>query len=282
MRWSPGGGSGNFEDRRGGGGMGMRGGMGIGGTVVLLVLSLIFGRDFVSGGGGEAGPPPAANGDVAPVNETAEEKKLIQFSRFVFDTVQATWSQILPARSDAQFRPAVLVAYRQGTQTGCGIGQAAAGPFYCPSDERVYIDLSFFDELDKRFGAPGDFAQAYVIAHELGHHIQHLLGTDAAVRDIQQRRPSQANAASVALELQADCYAGVWANSAQKANMLETGDVEEGLAAASAVGDDRIQKQTTGRVNSDTFTHGSAAQRASWFRKGLDSGDPKACNTFGS
>jgi uncharacterized protein len=156
------------------------------------------------------------------------------------------------------------------------------GPFYCPMDEKVYIDLSFYDQLSQRFGAPGDFAQAYVLAHELGHHVQHLLGTDAQVRGIQQNNPSQANRASVLLELQADCYAGVWGYYAKQGGVLEAGDVEEGLAAASAVGDDRIQASRRGQVNPDTFTHGSARQRSDWFIRGFQSGDPKQCDTFGN
>jgi predicted metalloprotease len=166
--------------------------------------------------------------------------------------------------------------------TACGDAPAAVGPFYCPTDERVYLDLSFFDELAQRFGAPGDFAQAYVIAHELGHHVQHVLGIEQRVRQMQGTRPGAANQLSVALELQADCFAGVWGNSTSQRRLLQQGDVEEGLAAASAVGDDRIQAQMTGQIRPDKFTHGSAAQRAQWFRRGLESGDPNSCDTFGS
>ena len=155
------------------------------------------------------------------------------------------------------------------------------GPFYCPTDEKMYIDLAFYDELRTRFGAPGDFAEAYVLTHELGHHVQHLLGTDTEVRRAMQQNPDQANALSVALELQADCYAGVWANHTKDENILEPGDIDEGLNAAAAVGDDRIQKQTTGRVNVESFTHGSSQQRATWFRRGFTSGNPESCNTFG-
>jgi predicted metalloprotease len=154
------------------------------------------------------------------------------------------------------------------------------GPFYCPLDQRVYLDLGFFEELEKRFGASGDFARAYVIAHELGHHVQHLTGTDARVRQAQESNPSTANELSVRLELQADCYAGVWAHSTDQRRILETGDVDEALGAASAVGDDRIQQRTTGRINVDSFTHGSAAQRSQWFKRGFESGDPKSCNTL--
>jgi len=253
--------------------------MGIGGTVILLVLSLIFGRDFVSGSDEATAPPPTAGGDVPPANESPAEAKNVQLVKFVFDTAQATWSKVL-SQAGAPWRDAKLVLFRNATQTGCGVGQTAMGPFYCPTDQKIYIDLAFYDELRTRFGAPGDFAEAYVITHELGHHVQHLLGTDAKVRRAQQQNPDQANAFSVALELQADCYAGVWAYHTKNENILEPGDIEEGLTAAAAVGDDRIQKQTTGRVNVDSFTHGSSQQRASWFRRGFASGNPESCNTF--
>ena len=277
MRWSPGRDSGNVEDRRGAGGIGAP--MGIGGTVILLVLSLIFGRDFVSGSDEATAPPPTAAGDVPPASESPAEAKNVQLVKFVFDTAQATWSKVL-SQAGAPWRDAKLVLFRNATQTGCGVGQTAMGPFYCPTDQKIYIDLAFYDELRTRFGAPGDFAEAYVITHELGHHVQHLLGTDAKVRRAQQQNPDQANAFSVALELQADCYAGVWAYHTKNENILEPGDIEEGLTAAAAVGDDRIQKQTTGRVNVDSFTHGSSQQRASWFRRGFASGNPESCNTF--
>ena len=279
MRWSPGRDSGNVEDRRGSSGIGMAP-MGIGGTVILLVLSLIFGRDFISGSDDETAAPPAAAGDVPPASESPAEAKNVQLVKFVFDTAQATWSKVL-SRAGAPWRDAKLVLFRNATQTGCGVGQTAMGPFYCPVDQKIYIDLAFYDELRTRFGAPGDFAEAYVITHELGHHVQHLLGTDVKVRRAQQQNPDQANALSVALELQADCYAGVWANHTKDENILEPGDIDEGLNAAAAVGDDRIQKQTTGRVNVESFTHGSSQQRATWFRRGFTSGNPESCNTFG-
>jgi predicted metalloprotease len=169
--------------------------------------------------------------------------------------------------------------YRDATNTACGYGQSASGPFYCPGDQKVYIDLAFFDDLDRRFGAPGDFAQAYVLAHEIGHHVQTLLGIDRQVRQLQQSNPSVANQAQVRMELQADCLAGMFGNEMAAMGILERGDVEEGLGAASAVGDDRIQRQTQGHVNPDAFTHGSAAQRAEWFRRGLQSGRIQACDT---
>jgi uncharacterized protein len=278
MRWTPGGRSPHLEDRRGRGGMG--GPLGIGGGLVTLILALLFGPGILEqDGAGTGSYATETGGEVSPA-DSAREEPMVQFVSFVLDDVQSTWGSIFQ-RSNAQYRPANLVLFRNGTQSGCGIGQSAMGPFYCPLDEKVYLDLGFFAELDQRFGAPGDFAQAYVIAHELGHHVQHLLGTDQKVRDIQQRRPSLANEASVRLELQADCYAGVWAHSAAQRGKLSTGDIQEGLGAASAVGDDRIQEQTTGRVNVDSFTHGSAQQRMEWFSRGYESGDVDACETFG-
>ncbi len=290
MRWTPGGESGNIEDRRGSGGIGPVH-VGLGGTVILIVLSLIFGRDFVSdnvnpnpysAGGSAAGSVGSGgpNGPGVPINESPEEAKEVQFVSFVLDTAEATWAKVLPATTGTPWRNAKLVLFRDATQTGCGVGQTAMGPFYCPVDQKLYIDLAFFDELRSRFGAPGEFAQAYVLTHELGHHVQHLLGIDAAVRRAQQRDPSAANDLSVRLELQADCFAGVWGHATQGEGILESGDLESGLNAAAAVGDDRIERQTTGHVNTDTFTHGSSAQRVQWFRRGFDSGQPKDCDTF--
>jgi predicted metalloprotease len=276
MKWTPSGRSGNLEDRRSSGGLGA--GLGIGGTVVVLALSLLFGRNLFSDLGVE---PGVGSGAAMSAEDSAREEPEVQFVSYVLDDVQNTWAKILP-RYGTQFHPAHLVLFRNSTQSGCGMAQSAMGPFYCPLDEKVYIDLGFYDELKKRFGATGDFAQAYVLAHELGHHIQHLEGIDEQVRALQQRNPDQANQLSVRIELQADCFAGVWAKSTQDRQMLQEGDVDEALNAASAVGDDRIQQQTTGRVNVDSFTHGSAAQRAQWFRRGFDSGDPKACDTFGT
>jgi predicted metalloprotease len=251
--------------------------MGVGGGILMLVLSLIFGPGIFSDDG--TGSTTESYGNVAPADSAAEEP-MVQFVSFVLDDVQKTWESAFGG-AGSRYRPANLVLFRDGTQSACGVGQAAMGPFYCPIDEKVYLDLSFFSELDRRFGAPGDFAQAYVIAHELGHHIQHQLGMDARVRDVQRDNPEVANQMSVRLELQADCYAGVWAHSAAERGKLETGDIEEGLGAASAVGDDRIQQRTQGGVNVDSFTHGSAQQRAEWFRRGFESGRSSACDTFG-
>ena len=283
MRWTPGGESSNIEDRRGQGGgfiPGGRAGMGIGGAVVMLVLSLIFGRDFVTGNTTTTtdNPAPAtANGEVA---SSPAEERLVQFVSFVLDDVQKTWRSILAERH-VQYDDAKLVLFRDMTQSGCGTAESTMGPFYCPLDQKVYVDLGFYDELQRRFGAPGDFAQAYVLAHELGHHVQHLLGIDAQARRLQSANPGSANAVSVRLELQADCFAGIWGHSTEQRRLLEQGDIEEGLNAASAVGDDRLQRAANGRVNAETFTHGSAAQRSAWFKRGLTTGQIEACDTFG-
>lgn len=283
MRWTPGGRSDNLEDRRGAsGGGGFRGGgggmkLGLGGTVVLLVLSLIFKRDLLTefSGGGEPGGQMAPAAQEAPVAD-ANEEKMVQFVSFVLDTAQASWHQLIP-----QYRDARLVLFREGVQSACGPASAASGPFYCPGDQRVYVDLSFFDQLERQFAAPGDFAQAYVLAHEIGHHVQNLLGTEREMRNAVQRNPAAGNQLSVAMELQADCYAGVWGYTAARAGILQAGDLDEGLSAAAAVGDDRLQKMSTGSVNRESFTHGSSADRRAWFRKGFESGDPRVCDTFG-
>jgi predicted metalloprotease len=270
MRWTPGGLSKNIEDRRGssGGGFGMAP-MGIGGTIILLVLGLIFGVDLTGNGDGGSPIPQSSGGEVgAPVSESPEEAQLSQFVSFVLDDAQGAWKQMMPGYRDAK-----LVLYRQGTPTGCGMGSAAAGPFYCPADEKVYLDLSFLGEMKSRLGASGDFAQAYVIAHELGHHVQHQAGIDAELRNTR----GDENAKSVQLELQADCLAGVWGNSAARRDKLEAGDMEEGLNAASSIGDDVLQRQSTGMVRPESFTHGSAAQRTAALRRGLETGDPKQC-----
>ena len=288
MRWTPGGRSKDVEDLRGqtgggGGGMMLGRGMGIGGAVIALILSLVFGVNIFDSGGGSPAPPQAAPGDVQQpaASRTPEEEKRFQFVNFVVDDVQQTWDQLLPKVDGQEYRHAKLALFRNAVNTGCGQAPAEVGPFYCPVDQKVYLDLSFFDELAQRFGAPGDFAQAYVIAHELGHHVQHLLGIEQRVREMQESRPGAANQLSVALELQADCFAGVWGNSTSQRKLLEHGDIEEGLGAASSVGDDRIQAQTTGSIRPDKFTHGSSAQRSQWFRRGLESGDPNSCDTFG-
>jgi predicted metalloprotease len=269
------------EDRRGGGGRLIRGagGMGLGTVIILIVLSLIFKRDMfqVVGNGGVGMTPDAPAG--APVETTPEEERLVEFVSFVLDDAQGVWSKTLPEHG-AQYRPAKLVLFRDAIQSACGLGESATGPFYCPGDEKVYIDLGFYSELQQRFGAPGDFAQAYVLAHEIGHHVQNVLGTEAEVRRARSTRPDIANQLSVRLELQADCYAGIWAHSTAQRQLLEQGDVEEGLGAAAAVGDDRLQRMGGGRVQPEAFTHGSSEERMRWFRQGLESGNPQSCDTF--
>ena len=283
MRWTPSGRSADLEDRRGG-----RGGLpklGLGGLLILGILSFIFKTDLFTlvGGGAPDASAPASN--TAPVPTSPEEEKQIQFVSTVLDDTQRTWTKIF-ADSGQQYRRAKLDIFTDGIQTGCGTAGAAMGPFYCPLDEKVYIDLSFYNELVQRFGAPGDFAQAYVIAHEIGHHVQNLIGTSDQVRSAQEANPGRANELSVRLELQADCFAGIWAHSMNpnlrgtKEPALDPGDIEEGINAASAVGDDRIQSQSRGGVNPETWTHGSSEDRARWFQTGFESGNVESCDTF--
>lgn len=276
MRWTPGRVSSDIEDRRGWGGMGGAP-IGIGGAVVLLVLSLVFGRDFFSLLDQGTGVQQAPN---APVAESPEEQRQVQFVSFVLDDAQNTWDRLLQQETGVPYRRAKLVLFRDMVQSECGVGQAASGPFYCPLDEKVYVDLAFYKELHDRFGAPGDFAQAYVVAHEIGHHVQNVLGIAPRVREAMENDPSGARELSVALELQADCLAGVWGHSTANRNILEAGDVEEGLGAAAAVGDDRLQRMSGRAVNPESFTHGSAEQRMAWFRRGFESGRFAECDTF--
>jgi predicted metalloprotease len=208
-----------------------------------------------------------------------QEKPLVDFVTFVLNDTQNTWSQVLPAQG-APYRHAKLVLYRDAYPSACGAAQSATGPFYCPEDEKVYIDLGFYDELKQRFGAPGEFAEAYVLAHEIGHHVQKLLGIEGKVRQAQQQNPQAANQLSVGLELQADCFAGIWGHSTQQRNLLDPGDVDSGLKAAAAVGDDRLQRMSRGTVNPESFTHGSSAQRTEWFQRGFQNGTLAECNTF--
>lgn len=284
MRWIPGGRSRNLEDRRGESplpragfsGIGM-GGLGLGGFLVLLVLSVVFKTDFfslLSDGGGSADPAAerATQGELAPVDDPREEP-LVQFVSFVLDDVQGVWARLLPEMG-ADYQDARLVLFRDAVDSACGFAQSATGPFYCPADRKVYVDLGFYRELRDRFGAPGDFAQAYVLAHEIGHHVQTLLGGGSRYRG------GTRNEDSVRIELQADCYAGVWAHSTARRDILESGDLEEALEAAAAIGDDRLQRIGGGMVNPDAFTHGSSRQRVAWFRRGLDSGRPGSCDMF--
>jgi predicted metalloprotease len=294
MRWTPGGESPDIEDRRddtGGGGGGFQfGGMhiGIGGAIILLILSFVFKTNFFALLGGGGSPQPAPSSRVSGPNtprgtspRDQAEKPLVQFVSFVLDDTQKTWTNILPQQAHKDYRHAKLVLFRDSIQSGCGGAEAATGPFYCPQDEKVYIDLGFYDELKRRFGAPGEFAQAYVLAHEIGHHVQKIVGIEQREQQMVQQNPRARNQLSVKLELQADCYAGIWAQNTQQRGLLEQGDIESALGAAAAVGDDRLQKQATGHVSPDSFTHGTSEQRMSWFRKGFDSGSLQACDTFG-
>ena len=287
MKWTQGGTSQDIEDRRseGGGGGGFRfGGMhlGIGGALILLVLSIVFKQNFFALLGGGGGPNAPAMSQPDPARDQ-QEQPMVQFISFVLDDTQKTWDQILPQQAGKPYRHAKLVLFRNYTQSGgCGGAESATGPFYCPGDEKVYIDLGFYDELSQRFGAPGQFAQAYVLAHEIGHHVQKIVGVESRVRQLQASNPRLQNEVSVKVELQADCLAGVWAHSTQQRNLLQQGDVQSALGAASAVGDDRLQKMSTGHVSPDSFTHGSSAQRMQWFQRGFDSGSIAACNTFDS
>lgn len=285
MKWTRGGRSADLEDQRGGGGGGGRPGMklGIGGFLLLAVLSLVFKKDLFSlvGAGGMGPTADVSAGAPGAAVDDPREEELVEFVSFVLDDAQATWTKILPTVG-GEYSRAKLVLFRDGVDSACGSAGSSTGPFYCPGDQKVYIDLGFYQELKDRFGAPGDFAQAYVIAHELGHHVQHLIGVDQAVRQRQAADPRNENAYSVALELQADCFAGVWGHETAQRGILERGDVEEGLNAAAAIGDDRMQRAAGRRVTPDAFTHGSSEQRVAWFRKGLESGDIKACDTFGA
>ena len=277
MRWDPGGTSNDIEDRRddsGGGGFGGGFGgihLGIGGTILLIILSFVFKTNLFTlfSGGSE---PRQVTRAADPARD-AQENREVQFVSFVLDDVQHTWEKLLPA-SGVSYRHAKLVLFRDVIQSACGTAQSATGPFYCPEDEKVYIDLGFYDELRQRFGAPGEFAQAYVLAHEIGHHVQKLLGIERRVRRLEEQDPSARNRYSVQLELQADCFAGVWGNSTEQRNIIDQSDIAAGLRAAAAVGDDRLQRMATGHVNPESFTHGSSAQRT-----GLESGRVDACNT---
>jgi predicted metalloprotease len=281
----------HIEDRRGvsGGGFPLGKAAGIGGIpAILIMLALAFFGGGLPGGGGGGGfdindvltqlPAAApASGDAPATGEFGEQE---QFVSFVIDDIHAFWDAQYAAAGE-EYAAAPLVLFSGQVNSACGFASAASGPFYCPPDQRVYIDLEFFEELSQRFGAPGDFAQAYVIAHEVGHHVQTLTGVSTDVRRAAQENPDQANELSVRQELQADCLAGVWAHSVYTRDLLDTGDIEEGLNAASAVGDDRIQREMgSGRVNPETWTHGSSEQRSRWFQSGFESGDPSDCDTF--
>jgi predicted metalloprotease len=289
MRWRGGRRSENVEDRRGQrvglGGGGIR--LGGGGILLLVLAAWLFGINplqilsLLAGAGGATLERPA-DPDSEPVPGAAPQDEGADFVSVVLADTEDTWGELF-ARAGGSYEAPRLVLFTGVVRSACGTAQSALGPFYCPRDQKVYIDLDFYRDLRDRFGAPGDFAQAYVIAHEVGHHVQTLLGVSQQVHEAQQRLPeAEGNALSVRLELQADCYAGVWAHHAHRARqVLEQGDVEEGLGAAAAIGDDRIQRQTQGTVVPESFTHGSSQQRVEWFRRGLEQGELERCDTFG-
>jgi uncharacterized protein len=292
----------NVEDRRGQGGMGGfgmggggGGGMGIpipaglgGGGIIVVLLFLAI--QLFGGGGGGGGLGSSLDGvggqpavDPGTSVDLSNNGDMVQFMNDVLGDANELWADTFQ-RAGQQYPPATLVLFSGSTVSGCGSASASTGPFYCPADQKVYLDTDFFAELSNRFGAPGDFAQAYVIAHEIGHHVQTVTGIEGQVRQLQQQAGSQeeVNGLSVKMELQADCLAGVWGQSVYEEGALDPGDIQEGLQAAAAVGDDRIQAGAGVAVNQDTWTHGSAEQRTQWFQRGFDSGDPAACDTFGT
>jgi len=290
LRWRDMRGSDNLEDREGAGppGRGLGGGVKLGGVGLIAVVAISYFLGLnpldvlvsLQGGGAPSAPtknlpPPAASGPAA-----GDETK--QFVVRILGDTEDTWSTLF-GQMGGEYRPPRLVLFRGAVESACGLANSAVGPFYCSADSRVYLDRSFFEDLAQRFGAPGEFARAYVIAHEIGHHVQNLLGiTEMVAQQRARAGATRSNPVSVQLELQADCFAGVWGHFARRRNLLEPGDVESGLAAAAAIGDDRIQRQSRGRVSPESFTHGSSAQRVRWFRAGLDSGDVRQCDTFES
>ena len=285
MKWKRGYKSRNVLDRRGaspgaGGGrlpLSLAGG-GVTGIIVLLLFLFLGGSGFEMPEIGLPNAPGAGEGAVPPSGPDAEAD-LVSFVSFVLDDAQATWTDVFQ-RSGKTYRPAQLILFRDATDSGCGYATSQVGPFYCGADETIYLDLGFFRELRSRFGAEGDFAQAYVVAHEVAHHVQKQLGVSAEVQRLAGEDPDQANELSIAQELQADCFAGVWGQTTYDRQLLERGDLAEGLDAASAIGDDRIQEQTEGRINPETWTHGSSDQRRQWFETGFNTGDADACDTF--
>jgi uncharacterized protein len=273
--------SSNIEDRRGMRPVRTGVGLSVGGVLFLVVLSLLGINPLPFLGVATKAPEVQMQDTGQPYQETPQETALREMTAVVLADTEETWNALLP-QYGVQYREPTLVLFSGAVQSACGTAESAMGPSYCPLDEKVYIDMSFYDDLSQRFGAPGDFAQAYVIAHEVGHHVQNVVGTAGKVQAAQQRASKvDANQLSVRMELQADCYAGVWAHHAARSRqLLESGDIEEGLRAASAIGDDRIQRETQGRVVPDAFTHGTSEQRSRWFRRGLESGKPEACDTF--
>lgn len=297
MRWRGNRQSSNIEDRRGHSSASLGGGngllrllplvfrlLGFKGSAIAVIGLVAYGYlsgDLSSMLGGMSSQPSSAPSQSQAVRQSAAEKELVEFVSVVLADTEDTWDKLFK-QLGSQYQQPRLVLFRQTVKSACGMGSAQMGPFYCPADQKVYIDLSFYDDLQHRHGAPGDFAQAHVIAHEIGHHVQTLTGISAKVHKAKKTLgQKEANKLSVKQELQADCYAGIWAHHADRSrNILQTGDVEEGLNAASAIGDDRLQKQARGYVTPDSFTHGSSAQRVKWFKIGLEQGSIKACNTF--
>lgn len=288
MDWTPGGLSSDIEDRRGssggGGGFG-GGGLGIVGLLFLVVISLVTGRNYIGSylaGGGPAshqsqGPSPSGR---PGYSASPQEDRSAQLVSWTLDDVQKTWTALLPQQTGRDYRRAKLVLFRNYTRSGCGTAQSQTGPFYCPADEKVYIDLGFWDELRRLGGSSADFAQSYVIAHELGHHVQDILGIEEKVQHLSGQNPSERNHLSVDLELQADCLAGVWAHTTEQRKIVHEADIDAGLRAAAAVGDDHLQRMEQGTVSPENFTHGTSAQRTGWFKRGLQQGTIAACNTF--
>ncbi|OVZ91544.1 hypothetical protein CBW58_13305 [Yersinia frederiksenii] len=287
MRWQGRRESDNVEDRRGNssGGGGFRPPIGGKGGLVILIVVLVAGyygvdlTPLLNGGD----PMSQSQTQQSPARSvSAKDDQYAKFTSVVLADTEDTWKPIFQKMGRTYQEPK-LVMYRGATHTGCGTGQSVMGPFYCPADSTVYIDLSFYEDMKNKLGAGGDFAQAYVIAHEVGHHVQHLMGIDTKVRQQQQgASQAEANRLSVKMELQADCFAGVWGKAMEAQNVLEVGDLQQALNAAQAIGDDRLQQQSQGRVVPDSFTHGTSAQRYTWFKRGFDSGDPNSCNTFAS
>ena len=286
MRWQGRRESDNVEDRRGQSGSPMGGGGGFRlpsgkGGIVLLIIVLVAGYYGVDLTGMLTGEPVSQQ-QTTQRTISPQDEEAAKFTKVILADTEDTWGAIFKDMG-RQYPQPKLVMYRGATRTACGTGQSVMGPFYCPADSTVYIDLSFYDEMRNKLGAGGDFAQGYVIAHEVGHHVQKLLGIASKVRQLQQNASqAEANRLSVKMELQADCFAGVWGYNMQKQDYMETGDLQEALNAAEAIGDDRLQQQSQGRVVPDSFTHGTSQQRYTWFKRGFDSGDPAQCNTFGN
>jgi predicted metalloprotease len=285
MRWGKGRRSSNIEDRRGGRGRAMKAGGGIGlGTIALVIIAMLFGVDpsmLLQGGDSLQSTPSGYTQQSAPQRPRADDQ-VKEFVSVVLGDTEDTWNRIFRDQLGKTYAEPTLVLFEGSTTSACGLGKSAMGPFYCPGDQKVYLDMSFFQELKNKFGAPGDFAQAYVIAHEVGHHVQTILGISKQVRAAQKKASKvEGNHIQVMMELQADCFSGVWANKAHKArNILERGDLQEALGAATAIGDDTLQYQAQGHITPDAFTHGTSEQRVRWFRTGLESGDIQQCDTF--